>query len=65
MITTTRYDVAQHLRTPKEMAMYLDACFEESDGDAAFIATALRDIARAQGMAQSAPLRHAHPDSPN
>lgn len=54
MITTTRYDVAEHLRTPEEMAMYLDACFEESDGDAAFIAKALGDIARAQGMAQVA-----------
>jgi probable addiction module antidote protein len=54
MITTTRYDVAEHLRTPEEMAMYLDACFEESNGDAAFIAKALGDIARAQGMAQVA-----------
>ncbi len=54
MITTTRYDVAEHLRTPEEMAMYLDACIEESDGDAAFIAKALGDIARAQGMAQVA-----------
>ncbi|MBI4809491.1 MAG: putative addiction module antidote protein [Nitrosomonadales bacterium] len=51
MITTTRYDVAEHLRTPEEMAMYLDACIEEADGDAAFIAKALGDIARAQGMA--------------
>ena len=32
---TTRYDVAEHLRTPKEMAAYLEACFEEADGDAA------------------------------
>ncbi len=54
MITTTRYDVAEHLRTPEEMAMYLDACIEESDGDATFIAKALGDIARAQGMAQVA-----------
>lgn len=54
MITTTRYDVAEHLRTPEEMAMYLDACFEESDGDATFIAKALGDITRAQGMAQVA-----------
>ncbi len=54
MITTSRYDVAEHLRTPEEMAMYLDACIEESEGDAAFIAKALGDIARAQGMAQVA-----------
>ena len=35
---TTRYDVAEHLRTSEEMAAYLEACFEEADGDAAFIA---------------------------
>jgi len=52
--TTTRYDVAEHLRTPEEMAAYLEACFEEADGDAAFIAKALGDIARAKGMAQVA-----------
>src|SRR5207247_9119209 len=53
-IVTTRYDVAQHLRTPKEMAAYLEACLEEAGGDAAFIAKALGDIARANGMAQIA-----------
>ena len=52
--TTTRYDVAEHLRTPKEMAAYLEACFEEANGDAAFIAKALGDIARAKGMSQVA-----------
>ncbi len=52
--TTTRYDVAEHLRTPDEMAAYLEACLEEAAGDAAFIAKALGDIARAKGMAQVA-----------
>jgi len=51
---TTRYDVAEHLRTPEEMAAYLEACIEEANGDAAFIAKALGDIARAKGMAQVA-----------
>jgi probable addiction module antidote protein len=51
---TTRYDVAEHLRTPEEMAAYLEACFEEANGDAAFIARALGNIARAKGMAQVA-----------
>ena len=51
---TTRYDVAEHLRTPEEMAAYLEACLEEADGDAAFIAKALGDIARAKGMSQVA-----------
>ena len=51
---TTRYDVVEHLRTPEEMAAYLEACFEEAGGDAAFIAKALGDIARARGMTQVA-----------
>jgi probable addiction module antidote protein len=51
---TTRYDVADHLRTPEEMAAYLEACLEEAQGDAAFIAKALGDIARAKGMSQVA-----------
>ena len=51
---TSPYDVAEHLRTSEEMAAYLEACLEEADGDAAFIAKALGDIARAKGMAQVA-----------
>lgn len=51
---TTHYDVAEHLRTPEEMAAYLEACLEEAAGDAAFIAKALGDIARAKGMTQVA-----------
>ena len=51
---TTRYDVAEHLRTPEEMAAYLQACLEESKGDASFVAKALGDIARAKGMSQVA-----------
>ena len=51
---TTRYDVAEHLRTPREMAAYLEACLEAANGDAAFIAKALGDIARAKGMARVA-----------
>src|SRR5437763_1343176 len=51
---TTRYDVTEHLRTPKEMAAYLEACLEEANGDAAFVAKALGNIARAKGMAQVA-----------
>jgi len=51
---TTPYHVAEHLRTPEESAAYLEACLEEADGDAAFIAKALGDIARARGMSQVA-----------
>ena len=48
-IVTSPYDVAEHLRTPEEMAAYLEACMEEAPGDAAFVAKALGDIARCQG----------------
>jgi probable addiction module antidote protein len=51
---TTKYDVAEHLRTPKEMAAYLEASLEEANGDAAFIAKAIGDIVRAKGMTQVA-----------
>ena len=51
---THRYDTAEYLRTPEEMALYLEACLEEADGDAAFIARALGNIAKAKGMAQVA-----------
>lgn len=49
--TTFRYDVAEHLRTPEELAAYLEACLE--DGDEFCIAKALGDIARAKGTAQA------------
>jgi len=51
---TTRYDVAEHLRTPKEMAAYLEICIEEANGNATRIAKALGDIARAKGMTKVA-----------
>ena len=42
------------MRTPEEMAVYLEAGLEDADGDAMFIAKALGDIARAKGMTQVA-----------
>jgi probable addiction module antidote protein len=51
---TVPYDVAEQLRTPEEMAAYLDAWLAEAPDDAAGIARALGDIARAKGMAQVA-----------
>ena len=53
-VKTTPYDVAEHLRTAEEMAAYLDAWLEEAPEDAAGIARALGDIARAKGMSQVA-----------
>lgn len=55
-IGTIRYDVAEHLRTPEEMAAYLEVCLEEGDGAGAFIAKALSDIVKAKGIAQVAEL---------
>jgi len=51
---TTQYDVAEHLRTPEDMAAYLEACLEDARGDAAFFAKALGNIARAKGMSKVA-----------
>ena len=51
---TSLYDVAEPLRTQEDMAAYLEASMEEADGDAAFVAKALGDIARAKGMSQVA-----------
>ncbi|EJM64243.1 putative addiction module antidote protein [Pseudomonas sp. GM50] len=50
----TRFDAAEFLKTPEEMAAYLDACFEEDTGDGVLIRAALNDIARAKGMTQIA-----------
>jgi len=49
-LRTSDYDVAEHLRTPEEMAAYLDAWLEEAPDDISGIARALGDIARAKGM---------------
>lgn len=51
---STPYDVAEHLRTPEEMAAYLDAWLSEAPEDASGISRALGDIARAKGMSQVA-----------
>ena len=54
LTTTVAYDVAEQLRTREEVAAYLDAWLEEAPEDAAGIARALGDIARAKGMTQVA-----------
>jgi len=45
---TRRWDAADYLNTEEDMAAYLEAALEE--GDAAVVAAALGDIARAKGM---------------
>ena len=49
---TTRWDVAEHLKTEEDMAAYLEAALE--DGDPKLVSAALGDIARAKGMTQIA-----------
>ena len=52
--TASDYDVAEHLRTPEEMAAYLDAWLDDAPDDVSDIARALGDIARARGMTEVA-----------
>ena len=47
-----KWGSAEHLKTDEDMAAYLEACLEEAGDDAAFIAKALGNIARAKGMTQ-------------
>ncbi len=49
---TRPWDAADYLETKKDVALYLEAAFE--DGDAGLIAAALGDIARAEGMTKVA-----------
>ncbi len=52
--TFSPFDAAEYLKTDEDMALYLDAIIEESNGDPRMIAVALGDIARAKGMTQIA-----------
>lgn len=47
-IKTTLWDAAEYLKTKEDMAAYVACALEE--GDAALVAAALGDIARAHGM---------------
>lgn len=49
-----KWDTVEYLKTEEDMVMYLQACMDEAGDDAAFIAAALGDIARARGMTQLA-----------
>ena len=51
-LKTRTWDAAECLDSPKAIASYLEAAFE--DGDPAVIAAALGDVARAQGMSELA-----------
>lgn len=51
-VKTRRWDVVEALDTPERIALYLEAAFE--DGEAALIAAAIGDAARAFGMTKLA-----------
>jgi probable addiction module antidote protein len=53
-VKASAYDVSEHLRTPGEVAAYLDAWLEDAPDDVSGIARALGDIARAKGMSHVA-----------
>ena len=48
-IKLRKWDSAEHLKTEEDMQASLQACIDESNGDAAFIAKALGNIAKAKG----------------
>lgn len=50
----SRWDPAEDLKSPEEMALYLDLCMEEDPGDGSLVRSALGTIARAKGMSQLA-----------
>ncbi|TAL25892.1 MAG: putative addiction module antidote protein [Nitrospirae bacterium] len=51
-VKITKWDAAEHLKTEKDMAVYLEAAIE--DGDPAVISAAIGDVARAKGMSRIA-----------
>lgn len=52
--TFTRFDAADYLDTEADIAAYLDAVIEDSDGDPAALTRALGTVARARNMSQLA-----------
>ncbi len=49
-----KWDSAEHLKSEEDIALYLETSFEEAGDDAAFIAKALGNVAKARGMTQLA-----------
>ena len=58
----SHWDSARYLETDDDIAVYLDACFEEGGNDARFITRALGTVARAKGMARVAQQAGLSPD---
>lgn len=50
--STTRYNVADHLRTSEEVVAYIDACINEPGVDISFVIKAINDAMQASGMSR-------------
>ena len=42
----TKWDAAEHLRTPEDARLYVQACADEDPGDGSLIRAARNDVAR-------------------
>jgi probable addiction module antidote protein len=51
-IKLRKWDSAEHLKTEEDLALYFEVCLQEAGDDAAFLAKALGNIARAKTMSQ-------------
>ena len=51
-LKTTRWDSAEHLKSERDIADYLNACLEEGGDDPAFLTHALGVVARARNVSQ-------------
>ena len=45
--TFSRWEAAEHVRTPEDARLYLEACADEDLGDGSLIRASLNDVARA------------------
>ena len=48
--TFSKWDAAEHVHTPEDARLYLEACADEDPGDGSLIRAALNDVARAGNM---------------
>ncbi len=53
-VKTNRFDAAEHLKSPEDIAAFLEAVLDEDGDDPAFIQKALGVAARAKGMSEMA-----------
>ena len=49
-IELKEWNILDQLKTEEDIALYLEACFEEAEGDTAFIMQALQDAAKARSL---------------